>query len=106
MTFTAPQLAFADDNSESNVDLTENAEETSPRDLSLEAPSIAPDGDSEDSASVDSIAAFGNEELDSVPNNSGAETTEPQLGEDRAPNAQQRGEIRQSRQRGVKYVGD
>ncbi|MDK4303942.1 SpaA isopeptide-forming pilin-related protein [Corynebacterium propinquum] len=99
LAFTAPQRAFADDNSETNVDLTENAKEPSPGDLSLEAPSIAPDGDSEDSAPVDGVVAPGNEELDSAPNVSGAEPTEPQVGEDRAPNAQHRGESRQARQR-------
>lgn len=101
LTFTAPQRAFADDNSESNVDLTENAQEPSPGDLPLEAPSNAPDGDSEDSAPVDGVAAPGNDELDSVPNDSGTETSEIPLGEDRAPSPQQRGESRQARQRGV-----
>lgn len=101
LTFTAPYRAFADDNYEPNVDLTENAkEQPSLGDSTLEAPGNAPDGDSEDFAPVDGVVAPGNEDLDSAPNNSGAETVELPLGEDRAPNAQQGAESRQARQPG------
>lgn len=100
LTFTAPYRAFADDNYEPNVDLTENAEVPNPGDLTLEAPGNASDGDSEDPAPVDGVVAPGTENLDSAPNNSGAETVELPLGEDRAPDPQQRGESRQAPQRG------
>lgn len=99
LTFTAPHRAFADDNYEPNVDLTENAKEPSPDDSTLEAPGNAPDGDFEELAPVDGVVAPGNEDPDSAPNNSGAETVEIPLGEDRAPYAQQPGESRQARQR-------
>lgn len=57
LTFTAPYRAFADDNYEPNVDLTENAEVPNPGDLTLEAPGNASDGDSEDPAPVDGVVA-------------------------------------------------
>lgn len=100
LTFTAPYRAFADDNYQPNVDLTENAEEPSPGDLPLEAPGNAPDADSEDPAPVDGVVVPGNDDADSASNDSGAETVEIPLGEDRAPSPQQRGESRQARQRG------
>lgn len=100
LTFTAPYRAFADDNYQPNVDLTENAEVPGSDDSTSETSSNVSDGDSEDPAPVDGVVVPGNDDDDSASNDSGAETVEIPLGEDRAPSPQQRGESRQARQRG------
>lgn len=100
LTFTAPYRAFADDNYQPNVDPTENAEVPGSDDSTSETSSNVSDGDSEDPAPVDGVVVPGNDDADSASNDSGAETVEIPLGEDRAPSPQQRGESRQARQRG------
>ena len=87
LTFTAPYRAFADDNYQPNVDLTENAEVPGSDDSTSETSSNVSDGDSEDPAPVDGVVVPGNDDADSASNDSGAETVEIPLGEDRAPSS-------------------
>ena len=101
LTFTAPHRAFSDNNYDPTVDITENGRGPSPADLSLELVGNAPDRDSEFFYPVDGLVAPENEHDDKPPNNSGAQTFEIPPGEVHPPKAQQRGESRQTRQRGV-----